>query len=113
MSETSTAATEVPELPVHRPADRPFDPPDELARIRDRHPLVRLVFPDGHRGWLATGYDVVRAVLADPRFSSRRELMHMPLPGTGLAGVLPAAPLGDLTGIDPPDHTRYRRLLAG
>jgi cytochrome P450 len=26
---------------------------------------------------------------------------------------MPPAPVGDLTGIDPPEHTRYRRLLAG
>ena len=104
---------ELTELPTRRPTDRPFDPPDELAAIRDRSPLVRLTFPDGHRGWLATGHHVVRAVLADPRFSSRTELMHMPFPGTEFSGPLPPAPLGDLTGIDPPEHTRYRRLLTG
>jgi cytochrome P450 len=104
---------ELTELPLHRPADRPFDPPAELAAVRDRSPLVRLRFPDGHRGWLATGYDVVRAVLTDPRFSSRPELMHMPFPGTEFTGPLPPAPLGDLTALDPPEHTRYRKLLTG
>lgn len=38
--------------------------------------------------------------------------MHYPFPGAGVS-ELPPAPVGDLTGIDPPEHTRYRRLLAG
>jgi cytochrome P450 len=98
-------------LPTRRRPDRPFDPPAELATLRERHPLVRMTYPDGHDGWLATGHQVVRAVLADRRFSSRYELMHYPLPGA--PPEMPAAPIGDLTGIDAPEHTRYRRLLTG
>jgi cytochrome P450 len=97
-------------LPTARPAGRPFDPPRELARIRAENPLTRMVYPDGHVGWLATGHAVSRAVLADSRFTSRYELMHYPLPGVT---ELPPAPVGDLTGIDAPEHTRYRKLLTG
>ncbi|MEV6136552.1 cytochrome P450 [Nocardia sp. NPDC051990] len=93
-----------------RPLGCPFDPPTALAALRDERPLTRMVFPDGHRGWLATGHAVVRAVLADPRFSSRYELMHHALADIG---PLSAAPLGDPTGLDAPEHTRYRKLLAG
>lgn len=93
-----------------RPLGCPFDPPTGLAALRDERPLTRMVFPDGHRGWLATGHAVVRAVLADPRFSSRYELMHYALADIG---PLSAAPLGDPTGLDAPEHTRYRKLLAG
>jgi cytochrome P450 len=98
-------------LPTHRRPGRPFDPPAELAGIRDRHPLVRMTYPDGHDGWLATGYQAVRTILGDRRFSSRYELMHLPLEGA--PPELPPAPLGDLTGIDAPEHTRLRRLLVG
>ena len=98
-------------LPTQRRPDRPFDPPAELATLRARHPLVRMTYPDGHDGRLATGHQVVRAVLGDRRFSSRYELMHYPLPGA--PPEMPAAPIGDLTGIDAPEHTRYRRLLTG
>jgi cytochrome P450 len=98
-------------LPTVRHPDRPFDPPAELAEIRDRHPLVRMTYPDGHDGWLATGYQAVRTVLGDRRFSSRYELMHLPLEGA--PPELPPAPVGDLTGIDAPEHTRLRRLLVG
>jgi cytochrome P450 len=110
---TSTPDRGVAELPIARPAGCPFDPPTELGRIRDRHPLVRLTYPDGHVGWLVTGYALARAVLADQRFSSRYELAHYPVPGTENVGAPPPATVGDLTGIDPPQHTRYRRLLAG
>jgi cytochrome P450 len=100
-------------LPTARHPERPFDPPVGLAGIRERHPLVRMTYPDGHDGWLATGYGVVRTVLADPRFSSRYELLHLPMPMVGAPPELPPAPVGDLTGIDPPGHTRLRRLLVG
>ena len=74
-----------------------------------------MTYPDGHDGWLATGYDACRAVLADRRFSSRYELMHLPMEGA--PPELPPAAVGDLTGIDAPEHTRLRaparRLLHG
>ncbi|MFF8644111.1 cytochrome P450 [Streptomyces sp. NPDC015345] len=99
-------------LPTTRREGCPFDPPEELARLRAEQPLARLHFPDGHLGWLATSHSVVRSVLADPRFSSRYELMHLPYESE-LSGQLGPAPVGDLTGLDAPEHTRYRRLLTG
>ncbi|RCG16182.1 cytochrome P450 [Streptomyces reniochalinae] len=89
----------------------PFDPPPGL---REGRPLRRMVYPDGHVGWLATGHAVVRAVLSDSRFSSRHELIHEPIAGMeGPGGERDAAPIGDMTGIDPPEHTRFRQLLVG
>ncbi|MFI1828238.1 cytochrome P450 [Streptomyces sp. NPDC020412] len=99
-------------LPTDRSKGCPFDPPAGLARYREEQPLRRMTYPDGHLGWLATGYSAVRAILGDQRFSSRYELIHFPLPGL-YEGGLPPAPLGDMTGIDAPEHTRYRKLLAG
>ena len=109
-----TASTEsvLPGLPMQRPDGRPFDPPAELARIREEQPLRRMLFPDGHLGWLATGHAEVREVLGDRRFSSRYELLHLPYEIRG-ADALPVAAPGDLSGVDAPHHTRYRRLLAG
>jgi cytochrome P450 len=100
-------------LPVTRPAGCPFDPPEELARLREQQPLSRMVFPDGHLGWLATSHALVRAVLADTRFSSRYELLHSPLPGEAAMERTPPAPPGLFIGMDAPDHTRYRSLLTG
>ncbi|KUL51374.1 cytochrome [Streptomyces sp. NRRL F-4489] len=112
LATTPVPSTPLDGLPTARPAGRPFDPPAELAALREQQPLRRMRYPDGHLGWLATGYSAARAITADTRFSSRYELMHFPFPGMEGA-TIPPAPVGDLTGIDPPDHTRYRRLLMG
>ncbi|MET8155333.1 cytochrome P450 [Sphaerisporangium sp. NPDC005289] len=100
-------------LPMARRAGRPFDPPEELARLRAEHPISPMAYPDGHVGWLVTGHALVRAVLADPRFSHRSELTHIPLPGAGVGQRPPSAPPGQFTAMDPPEHTRYRHLLTG
>ncbi|MFE5711873.1 cytochrome P450 [Streptomyces sp. NPDC056501] len=99
-------------LPTQRTAGCPFDPPARLAELREESPLTRMAYPDGHVGWLATGYSTVRAIMGDNRFSSRYELMHYPFPG-GPEGPLPPAPVGDMTGMDAPEHTRLRRILTG
>jgi cytochrome P450 len=100
-------------LPMTRAAGCPFDPPKELAQIREEGGgLSRMVYPDGHVGWLATGHAVIRAIAGDRRFSSRPELMHFPFPGAEAIEMPPAAP-GDLTAMDAPEHTRFRKLLAG
>jgi cytochrome P450 len=106
------ALPEATALPMSRPAGCPFDPPEELARLREQRPLSRMSYPDGHMGWLVTSHALARQVLADPRFSSRSELIHVPYPG-GLGAQLPPAPPGHLHAMDPPEHTRYRRLLTG
>ncbi|MBF6330902.1 cytochrome P450 [Nocardia transvalensis] len=107
MTETPTTAIH---LPTQRPAGCPFDPPADLAALRERTPLLRMTFPDGHLGWLATGHAISRAVLADPRFSVRYEISHAPLADYG---QMPPATPGDMLGMDAPEHTRYRKLLAG
>ncbi|GAA3620469.1 cytochrome P450 [Nonomuraea rosea] len=95
--------------PLETDRPTPFDPP--LA-LRKRAPLSRLAYPDGHIGWVATGYSVTRAILADPRFSTRRELLHQPV-GRERAHERPTpAEPGIFPHLDPPEHTRYRRLLS-
>ncbi|WP_436317632.1 cytochrome P450 [Streptomyces globisporus] len=106
------SADESPVLPTDRHTGCPFDPPPALTALSDR-PVRRLRYADGHVGRLVTGHAAARAVLADPRFSSRYELLHLPVPMEGAPGGLPPAPVGDMTGLDAPEHTRYRRLLAG
>jgi cytochrome P450 len=100
-------------LPAARRAGCPFDPPAELIDARRHGPISRYPFPDGHQGWLITGYDLVRSVLADSRFSSRKELLrHHPL--IDYSGVeVPPAPPGEFLLMDEPEHGRYRKPLVG
>jgi cytochrome P450 len=101
--------------PVRLPTNRGtlFDPPEELLRMRENHPVSPLAFVDGHIGWIVTSYAAARAVLDDPRFSARQELRHSPIPHP-LAGEKPvAAPPGSFIYFDPPEHTRYRKPLMG
>ncbi|MDA0565837.1 cytochrome P450 [Streptomonospora sp. S1-112] len=101
----------VPAMPTTRRPGCPFDPPAELLAAREHGPISRLSFPDGHQGWLVTGYDQVRQILADPRFSARKELMgHHPLIDYGGMQVPPAAP-GEFMLTDEPVHSRYRKPL--
>lgn len=112
MSERSSAdrgATSLPTVRTH-----PFDPPPQLRVFRETEPLKRLVYPDGHLGWLVTSYALARSVLADARFSARKELQRLPVRRPALDAIIgsPALP-GFFLDMDAPEHTRYRRLLAG
>ena len=100
------------ELPSQR--STAFDPPAELGLLREREPISRMKFPDGHVGWLVTSYELAREVHADRRFSSRAELQHSPrrVKGEPIRQRPPAKP-GMFIGMDAPDHTRYRKLLTG
>nr|AFV71331.1 PyrE2 [Streptomyces rugosporus] len=94
-------------LPTSRTC--PFDPPPELAELRADAPVTRMRYPDGHEGWLVTSFDLAREVLAGDAFSARHELRSSPIPMPVKIG--PAAP-GMFIGMDPPDHTRYRKPLS-
>ncbi|MFJ7212211.1 cytochrome P450 [Amycolatopsis sp. NPDC098790] len=103
-------------LPMERDAG-PFDPPREITRLRSTRPVSPMVFPDGHEGWLVTGYEAVRQMMADTRFSSRLDLdvVHVPYETPGMP--VPTEPSPQLPGMfiamDPPDHGRLRKRLTG
>ncbi|MGP4019098.1 cytochrome P450 [Saccharopolyspora sp. 5N708] len=103
-------------LPMERDAS-PFDPPRQITRLREARPVSPMVFPDGHEGWIVTGYDAVRQLMADTRFSSRRDIgvMHVPFETPGMPPVTEPSPQvpGLFIAMDPPDHTRLRRKLTG
>jgi cytochrome P450 len=103
-------------LPTERDAG-PFDPPREFTRLREARPVSPLRFPDGHEGWVVTGYEETRQLLADTRFSSRQDIgvLHVPYEIPGLPVATEPSPQipGLFIAMDPPDHTRLRRRLTG
>ena len=91
--------------------DSPFDPPEQYAALRARSPIVRATLWDGSETWLALGYDAVRAILKDPRFSVEAKNPGYPfVTETRKAALLTEKP--NLSNTDPPDHDRFRRMLA-
>ncbi|MFB6436611.1 cytochrome P450 [Streptomyces sp. NPDC056411] len=103
-------------LPMERDAG-PFDPPRDITRLREARPVSPMLFPDGHEGWLVTGYEVVRQLMADTRFSSRQDLgvLHLPYETPNMPAPTEPSPQvpGLFVAMDPPDHTRLRRMLTG
>ncbi|MEV7003151.1 cytochrome P450 [Streptomyces sp. NPDC093982] len=85
--------------------DHPYD---VYRRLRDTAPVHRIAGPDGSPAWLVTRYDDVRETLADPRLSLDKR--HA-APGSYRGLALPPALDANLLNMDPPDHTRIRRLV--
>jgi cytochrome P450 len=97
--------------PIPLPTDSacPFAPPSAYRELRTEAPVAPLALPDGGTGWLVSTYTDARAILADhQRFSSRLGLAESSI------RKLPKEPRpGSFIAIDPPDHTRFRKLLRG
>jgi cytochrome P450 len=89
-------------------ASPPFEPAPEMLEAARQSPVLRAELPDGTAGWLITGFEQVREVLTDPRFS--RALVASP--GRELRG-LDLLVSSSILGMDPPEHTRLRKLVAG
>ncbi|SMD19356.1 cytochrome P450 [Lentzea albidocapillata] len=103
-------------LPMDRDVT-PFVPPSQISLVRETRPVSPMLFPDGHEGWLVTGYEAVRQALSDTRFSNRQDLgiIHVPFPTPGMPEQTEPSPQtpGLFISMDPPDHTRLRRKLTG
>jgi len=80
---------------------------DVYDQWRRQAPVHRAATPDGGPVWVVTRYADVRALLADPRLALDKT--HSRSGYTGFA--LPAALDANLLNLDPPDHTRIRRLV--
>jgi cytochrome P450 len=97
---------------------RTFDPPPELEELlRAGSSLHPLRFEGGEVGWLVTGYKEARAVLNDPRVSLREWpplLTEEPAKHAAYVEMMGRTGLvaGEMLAMDPPEHTRLRRVLA-
>lgn len=91
------------------------DPYPAYAWLREHAPVRRTRLPSGVEAWLVTRYDDARAALADTRLS-KNPAHHAQGAGargrTGIPGERGADLMTHLLNIDPPDHTRLRRLVS-
>jgi cytochrome P450 len=82
--------------------DDPFHPPPEYASLRNNAAVVQAnLGAEGRRVWLVMRFEEAKQVLTDTRFSSDSRHPSFPVRRTYSA----------LIRMDPPEHTRYRRML--
>ncbi|MEV4376655.1 cytochrome P450 [Streptosporangium sp. NPDC049644] len=104
----------------------PFDPPSGLRQRRGQGAVQPLRLLNGAQAWLVTGFDEARTVLADTRFSAdrvrhREATQLQPHEVAEMAAKETYEPPpsvenredGLFVFMDPPEHTRLRRLLTG
>lgn len=86
------------------------DRPRELAGLRATGPLPPMILPSGDEVLVSLKYADVKEILSDRRFS--RDLNY-----PGAPRLVPGADMSDLpdglSNMDPPRHTRIRRIVAG
>lgn len=109
----------MPELPPTVPElftwEFATDPYPSYAWLREHAPVRRTTLPSGVEAWLVTRYADAKRALADPRLS-KNPVHHAEQPHakgkTGIPGERGAELMTHLLNIDPPDHTRLRRLVS-
>jgi cytochrome P450 len=97
--------TELPQFPFQTPPGLNTDP--DGLRMLDAAPVGRARM-GGHEVWLALSYQANRMAMSDPRFSREKALAaDSPVAFPSMVGVTDV-----LAVMDPPKHTRLRRLMA-
>jgi cytochrome P450 len=95
----------------------PFASPDTdlhrvLAGLRRDSPVVEVPLPTGRTAWLVTRYADAQRALSDPRLAKATSAG-----GFSYQGMIPpdvARAVGrHMLAVNPPDHTRLRRLVSG
>ncbi|MFF1448782.1 cytochrome P450 [Streptomyces sp. NPDC058274] len=91
------------------------DPYPAYAWLREHAPVHRTRLPSGVEAWLVTRYADAKQTLADGRLSKNPAHHDEPAHAkgkTGIPGERKAELMTHLLNIDPPDHTRLRRLVS-
>jgi hypothetical protein len=105
VSSVGENSAEIPDYPMTRAAECPFDPPPRLKTLQRECPMARVRLWDGSTPWLVTRYAEQRAVLADRRVSAEMNRPGYPrqAPGNGSLSFI---------GMDDPEHARLRRMVS-
>jgi cytochrome P450 len=88
------------------------DPYPLFAQVQADGPVHEVTLADGHRAWLIVRYEEAKAALSHPGLSKD---MHAALARDGavVAEGLPGPAFArHMLSVDPPDHTRLRRLTS-
>ncbi|KEG41768.1 cytochrome P450 family protein [Streptomyces griseorubens] len=91
------------------------NPYPAYAWLREHAPVHKTKLPSGVDAWLVTRYADARQTLADNRLSKNPAHHDEPAHAkgkTGIPGERQADLMTHLLNIDPPDHTRLRRLVS-
>ncbi|WNI31434.1 cytochrome P450 [Streptomyces sp. ITFR-6] len=108
-------ADAVPPAPALFTWEFATDPYPAYAWLREHSPVHRTTLPSGVDAWLVTRYADARQALADTRLSKNPAHHAGPAHAkgrTGIPGERKAELMTHLLNIDPPDHTRLRRLVS-
>ncbi len=88
------------------------DPFGHFAQARARCAVQPMLLADGHPAWVVLGYDAARQALSDPRIS-KDMLAALEDNDDVVAEGLPGPEFSrHMLNVDPPDHTRLRRLVS-
>jgi cytochrome P450 len=89
------------------------DPFPLFAQVRELGAVHEVTLADGHNAWLVVRHAEARAALNDPRLSKDMQAA-LASGGKVVAEGLPGPAFArHMLVVDPPDHTRLRRLVAG
>lgn len=88
------------------------DPYPLFAEVRAGGPVHEVTLADGHRAWLVLGHEEARAALTHADLSKDMQAA-LACDGAVVAEGLPGPAFArHMLGVDPPDHTRLRRLAS-
>jgi cytochrome P450 len=106
--------TEAPAMPAYLRRHGEFAPDPSMVALREQDGIARVTTPFGFEAWLVTRYADVREMLSDSqRFSNvippnrSRRTVDDEMSDEDLARNR----AGELLSLDPPEHTRLRRML--
>lgn len=88
------------------------DPFPIFSALRERGAVHPVTLADGHEAWAVVRYAEARAALNDQRLSKDMQAALADDPAVVAEGLPGPAFSRHMLNVDPPDHTRLRRLVA-